>query len=304
MDDLSIIIANLTEADRLLVESWVPRKSHLSDLAYLMHGHIDQETDLDVEGEDEVLTTLYGEFSERLRESETFPTSDHFSGMLSLLTRVELCKALAVHKGAGEIPLWNKSNPSIAYFHNPFAGRILHSMIRTLGEGEATVAEDYTDACEGVADGRYDFCLLPVESARDGVMNRFVQMIARYDLFTVLTCRFDINEEEYIRFAMLSAAPCCLEPVDKAPEYLQVKVVTGEEELWEMLFVAHQLGAKLAGCRPLSEETAAYQLTLQIESANRKALGYYLDLGWTRSNITGFYREILADESAEQGRIH
>lgn len=304
MDDLSIIIANLTEADRLLWDSWLLRKSHLSDLAYAMHSRIEQGSDEEIEEEEELLTSLYGEFSEKMKETENVSDSDRFSGMLSLFTRVELCKALAMQKETGEIPLWEGEDPRIAYFHNPFAGRILHSMLPVLGEGEAVTAEDYTDACEGVADGRYDFCLLPIESARDGIMNRFVQMIARCDLFTVLTCRLEISEEEYIRFALLSAAPCCLESVGKAPEYLQVKVVTGEEQLWEFLFVAHHLGAKLSGCRPLSEETAAYELTLQVEGANRTALNYYLDLGWTRSTVTGFYREILADETAEQGILH
>ena len=298
MDDLSVIVANLSRADRLLFDSWMLRKSHLADLAYTMQSRVAEEDD--PETSEEVLTSLYGEFTERLKEATESPVFRELSGILTLLTRVELCKALAAEKGRMDIPLWENSEPQIAYFHNPFAGRILHSVTHALGGGEAVTAEDYTDACEGVADGRYDLCLLPVESARDGVMHRFVQMIAQYDLFTLLTCRLEISEEEYIRFALLASSPYALSLEEKLPEYLQIKVVTGEEQLWELLFVANQLGAKLAGCRPQSGE-AAYQLTLQVEGADLAALQYYLDMGWSRATVTGYYRELLPDFAAEQG---
>lgn len=296
MDDLSVIVANLSHADRLLFDSWLLRKSHLADLAYTMHSRVAEEDD--PEESEEVLASVYSEFTERLKEATESPVFRELSEILTLLTRVELCKALAAKRGGMDIPLWETPDPQIAYFHNPFAGRILHSVTRELGGGEAVTAEDYTDACEGVADGRYDLCLLPVESARDGVMHRFVQMIAQYDLFTLLTCRLEISEEEYIRFALLAASPCVWKGRDA--EYLQIEVVTGEEQLWEILFVANQLGAKLAGCRPQAGE-AAYQLTLQVEGADLAALQYYLDMGWSRATVTGYYRELLSDFAAEQG---
>lgn len=300
MDDLSIIAANLSDADRLLLDGWMLRTSHLADLAYAMQKRL--ATDQEEDGEDR-LAALYGEFIERVRETRRSADAKEISPMLALLTRMELCKALADRWGQVDIPLWEKPQSVIAYFHNPFAGRILQSVTEALEGGEAFAAEDYTDACEGVAEGRYDLCLLPIESARDGIMNRFVQMIARYDLFTVLTCRLEISDEEYIRFALLSAAPCCLRAVKTDPEYLQIKVVTGEEQLWELLFVAHQMGATLAECRPVSGDAAAYQLTWQIKDAHRTALQYYLDMGWSRSTFTGFYREILADAKTDQGLL-
>lgn len=305
MDDLSIIAANLSDADRLLFDSWMLRASHLADLAHAMHKRL--ATDGDGEDGEELLAALYGEFSERMSEAVQAPRERELTDTMSLFTRMELCKALsraiAAPKGQMDIPLWEKAQPVIAYFHNPYAGRILQSVTDALQGGEAFAAEDYTDACEGVAEGRYDFCLLPVESSRDGIMNRFVQMIARYDLFTVLTCRLEISDEEYIRFALLAAAPSCLKIVESDPEYLQIKVVTGEEQLWELLFVAHQMGATLAECRPVSGDTAAYQLTLQVKDADMAALQYYLDMGWSRATFTGFYREILPDAETDQGLL-
>ena len=100
----------------------------------------------------------------------------------------------------------------------------------------------------------------------------------------------EITEEEYIRFALLSASPTSLAGAD----YLQLKVVTGEEQLWELLFAAEQLGATLAGCRPTvgDGETQSYQLTLAVDGADLAAFTYYLGMGWSRSTMNGFYRQI------------
>ena len=291
MDELTIIAENLSDADKLLSDSWKLRRAHLADLADYLRKQLEDGGESDEDDEEEqVLTSLYGEFSELIRERTSFPQSQGLTRIVSLFTRMELCRSLAKSDPGKGISRWNKPDPVIAYFQNPYAGRVLQSITEILGSGEAEAAEDYSDACEGVSEGRYDFCVLPVESARDGVMSRFVQLIDRYDLFTVLICHLEITEEEYIRFALLSASPACLAEAD----HLQLKVVTGEEELWELLFAADQLGATLGGCRPTLGDGGAqsYQLTLRVDGADLAALAYYLGMGWSRSTMNGFYRQI------------
>jgi hypothetical protein len=301
MDELTIIAENLSEADKLFSDSWKLRRAHLADLAdYLRRQLRESGEEEGDEEEEQVLTSLYGEFSERLRERTELSKNPELLRIVALYTRMELCKTLAESDPEKGIALWEKPGPVIAYFHNPYAGKVLQSITDVLGGGEAVDAEDYSDACEGVSDGRYDFCVLPVESARDGVMSRFVQMIDRYDLFTVLVCHLEITEEEYIRFALLSASPTCLAGAD----HLQLKVVTGEEQLWELLFAADQLGATLVGCRPTpgDGESQSYQLTLGVESADLAAFAYYLGMGWSRSTVNGFYRQITL--SSDLGQEH
>lgn len=302
MDELSIIAENLADADRLLSDSWMLRRSHLADLADYFRRQIEDSGEGDEDDEEEqVLTSLYGEFGELIRGRADLPKSKELTGIVSLFTRMELCRSLAKSDPKKGISLWNKPDPIIAYFQNPYAGRVLQSITDALGSGEAVSAEDYSDACEGVSDGRYDFCVLPVESARDGVMSRFVQLIDRFDLFTVLICHLELTEEEYIRFALLSASPACLAGAD----HLQLKVVTGEEQLWELLFAADQLGATLAGCRPTLGDggTQSYRLTLRVDGADLAAFAYYLSMGWSRSTMNGFYRQIILPLEAGQERF-
>ncbi len=296
MDALTVIAENLTDADRLLADSWKLRRSHLADLA----DHLDKRLESGEEAE-QMLTSLYSEFGERLAEQGPVSQDGELSAALSLFTRLELCRALAKKRPVHRIALYENTRSVIAYFQNPYAGRILQSVTELLGGGEAIAAEDYIDACEGVADGRYDFCVLPVESAGDGVMNRFVQLIDRYDLFTVLTCRLELSEEEYIRFALLSATPCSLTGAD----HLQLKLVTGEEQLWELLLAVRSFGAELAGCRLIpTDGEESYQLTLLVSDADMAAIHYYLSMGWSRSNVIGYYKQIDLSAKAEQELLY
>lgn len=295
MDELSVIAQNLADADRLLSDSLTLRRSHLADLADCLRRRMEGE-------EEQTLTSLYGEFQERRKAT---PTGEPLTRATSLLTRLELCRALAGGGTAGGgtecTPLFNSPHPVIAYFRNPYAARVLRCVTDLLKESEATDAEDYTDACEGVAEGRYDFCVLPVESARDGVMNRFVELIDRFDLFTVLVCHLELSEEEYIRFALLAASPCRLEGADR----WQLRVVPGEEQLWELLFACEALGAIPEECRTLpGAQRETYQLTLRVENADAAALACYLELGWSRSTVTGVYRELILPMEAEKELLY
>ncbi len=293
MDILTVIAENLADADRLLADGLTLRRAHLADLAEALVG---MEGDAPTE---EGLPPLYSELGERIAAATDEDLSPRLYGNLSLLTRIELCRALSAKRPRGEIPLYEAQTSTVAYFRNPYAGQILQRVTDLLPGCEAVAAEDYTDACEGVADGRYDFCIIPVESAGDGVMNRFVQLIDRCGLFTVLRCHLELSEEEYIRFDLLAASPCALPGADR----LQIKVVTGEEELWEFLFACRNFGGRLWGCRMMSgtQDEESYHLTVDVQQADRGALSYFMELGRSRSTVTGYFKTLTMPLGARQG---
>ncbi len=300
MDEFTVIAENLADADRLLSDGWKLRRSHLAELAEQLQKQLRKRAE---EGEEteQLLTSLYGEFKERLDGCAPVSETKELASAVSLFTRLELCRTLAEQSAGESVPLYSEPHPVVAYFQNPYAGRILQCVTDLLPGAEAADAEDYSDACEGTAEGRYDFCLLPVESAGDGVMNRFAQLIGRYDLFTVLICHLELSEEEYIRFALLSASPCKLEEADR----LKLRVVPGEERLWELLLACQTFGAEPDGCRSLpGEETEIYELTLQVQGADVAALTCYLSLGWSRSTVTGYYRQISLPVRTEKELLY
>ncbi len=289
MDALTVIAENLSDAHRLLADGMKLRRAHLAELTAYLQGRLEAE-------EADSLTSLYSEFEEAAEAEGESGETNELAKVLSLLTRLELCRRLPPSGESESVPEVEMGQPTVAYFRNPYAGRVLRCVTDLLPDAEAADAEDYTDACEGVADGRYDFCVLPIESARDGVMNRFVQLIARYGLFTVFICHIELAEEEYIRFALLAASPCRLPGADR----MELRAVPSGEQLWELLFALEALGAKLMGCRSMTGQgEEGYLLTLQVDKADPAALANYLGLGRSRSTLTGFYRELILPVEAE-----
>ena len=296
MDIFSVIAENLADADRLLSDGWKLRRAQLAELAAYLQTELQVRLESGEEAE-EALTSLYGELDEQLGAQLPHAETKELTRSVSLFTRLELCRSLAAAMPSDPIPQFAKPHPTVAYFQNPYASRILQCVTDLLPDAEATDAEDYTDACEGVAEGRYDFCLLPMESAGDGVMNRFARLIDRYDLFTVLICHLELSEEEYIRFALLSASPCKLTGADR----MKLRAVPEEDSLWELLLAFRTFGAETDGCRSLpGEETESYDLTLRVQSADVSALMRYLELGRSRSTVTGYYRQVSMPAQIEQ----
>lgn len=288
MDELTVIAENLADADRLLADGWKLRRAQLAELSEQLQMQLQKRLESGEETE-QTLTSLYGEFAERLNRSTPVSENREIARAVALFSRLELCQMLAIETVKESLPLYGEPHPVIAYFQNPYAGRILQCVTDLLPGAEATDAEDYSDACEGTAEGRYDFCLLPVESAGDGVMNRFAQLIDRYGLFTVLICHLALSEEEYIRFALLSATPCMLEGADR----LKLRAVPGEERLWELLLACQTLGAEPEGCRSLpGAANDTYELTLRVQGADVASLIHYLELCGSRSTVTGCYRQV------------
>lgn len=288
MNEWTVIAENLADADRLLSDGWRLRRAQLSELSGLMQTQLRKRLERGEETE-QTLASLYGEYAEQLNRFAPLSDQRELAQAVSLFSRLELCRMLAIETAEEDLPLYGESHPVIAYFQNPYAGRILQCVTDLLPGAEATDAEDYSDACEGTAEGRYDFCLLPVESAGDGVMNRFAQLIDRYGLFTVLICHLALSEEEYIRFALLSATPCMLEGADR----LKLRAVPGEERLWELLLACQTFGAEPEGCRSLpGAANDTYELTLRVQDADVASLIRYLELCGSRSTVTGCYRQV------------
>ena len=157
MDEIRIIAENLSDANGLWKDSRVLRRAQLSDLAEQIHRRLEE----DEEGE-QTLASLYREFEEQqaLQELAGEGTAAH---SLTLYTRIELCKALTRLRGAEAVPLYDFPDPVIAYFQNPYAGRILQAVVELLEGGEATDAEDYADEAYQchfqVQPARYFLCL-------------------------------------------------------------------------------------------------------------------------------------------------
>lgn len=324
MEDIEIIARNLLDAEALLSEGWLLRYAQGRELAGLLLSK-QSAADSDDPAAREALADSYREFARCVREGRAAKKADSdgytdekdgFSALLNELDlhgRIDLAREWA--SVADPIPL-ERCEPkdgsayTVAHFGNLYADCALTAFSRALGSAVTLPCEDYAAACEEVSDGNADFCILPLESSGDGVMNRFEQMIDRYSLFTLLTCsvslsvgnEHDDDAQEWIRFALLAASPCRLE---EACDRMHLRITPEGESLWELLLAAELLSATLLECR-LSVGTSdrtdggsgVYHLTFLADEACRSGLLAYLELGYSGYTLTGIYRS-LPDQPLE-----
>lgn len=234
------------------------------------------------EGKDDALSALYPE--------------------LDLHSRLMIAREWATVVDPMPLPAVSADGSTIAHFGNLYADRAFAAFSELLGTTSAYSSEDYTAACEEVSEGNADFCILPIESARDGVMDRFEQMIDRYSLFVLMTCTLWLSEEseedggEWIRFALLAASPCQLNGNGQpAADRIQLRITPEGEALWELLLAADLLGAKLLDCSLCggrSDRASVYRLTFSADETIRSRLLAYLELGYSRYALIGAYRQI------------
>lgn len=294
MDALDIIAQNLTEAEALLSEGRELHYAHLKELARLLN-----RTDAPPsETYHALLERLNAQRGADSRETAENDIAKPSHAELDLHSRIALAREWASSADPIELPEYGTADGqsyTIAHFGNLYADSALAAFARAIGNASALPSEDYASACEEVSDGAADFCILPIESAHDGVMDRFEQMIDRYSLFIVMTCTVRLGEDEAIRYALLAASPCQLAGESGRSDRLAIQVSPEGEALWELLLAADLLGVQLLECRLSSrrdDRTAGYRLTFSANRKGRSELLAYLELGYSSYVLTGVYRQL------------
>lgn len=67
---------------------------------------------------------------------------------------------------------------------------------------EASYVHSFSDACEDVASGESEYCILPIENSREGVLPTVYGLIGRYELFIARVCGVE-SAEITTKFALL-----------------------------------------------------------------------------------------------------
>lgn len=296
MNDIAIIAENLSVAETMLSEGW---EVHYAQLRELTNRFWKQGASREQIAED--YRALASAVKHKRDEKSDTPSTAIYPE-LDLHSRLMIAREWAAVVDPMPLAVISADGCTIAHFSNLYADRAFTAFSEILGTTSVYSSEDYTAACEEVSEGNADFCILPIESARDGVMDRFEQLIDRYSLFVLMTCTLWLSEEneedsgEWIRFALLASSPCQFKADGQpAADRIQFRITPEGEALWELLLAADLLGAKLlecAQCRGRSERASVYRLTFSADEQIRSGLLAYLELGYSRYALIGAYRQI------------
>lgn len=104
---------------------------------------------------------------------------------------------------------------NVAYVKNRFCDIAYERLCTDINSAYALLVGSPQEACELVLSGNSEFCILPIENARDGKLFGFYSMLDRFGLKICRICTIDTDEEySYVKYALISRS--CKDVLDTA----------------------------------------------------------------------------------------
>lgn len=208
--DTEITLANLSRLECELERLFEKRIAHLCELASAIvrdGGDIDliKSIILSIRSDGEIDT-------DRISSDNTKEIVDLFS-KISLIERLivfkEIFGSIAPETlGASEdhIDITSDAKNRIAYVKNSYNDTVFGHFASLLDDAKALYPESTIEVCESVLVGKAQYCILPVETMRDGRLISFYEAIINYDL--KICAEYDLINSDgtgYTRYTLLGS---------------------------------------------------------------------------------------------------
>ena len=289
-----IIFENLRQNGVQLINTLKKRRLYIGDLAKLIVSG-EENTPVNLISENTVdKYNLLGDetgINTKVDEADLF-----YKGVIQLLDAqniASLCRNIAsrLDQSSLFVPKINEAS-RVCYFRNRFSDLAYLAFSKYLPEATVDYTYDYESACEGVYNGKYDYCIIPLSGFADGLMTRFIGLLEKYELRIVLSCDIPIREDEHMTFCLLSGSEVYFE----GAKHMALTVLCRDSyPLWKFLCIAELLGAKCTECTSLpvriySEKS--YFTLFDLEKCDKAAFWVYLQLSLPAYILDGVYKEI------------
>lgn len=203
-----ILRKNLARLDADTAGALEARRAHLRELALAL---IAAPTSIEA-----MIDDLRGSAPQREFTPDSLPDNARFCRSaftaLSMIERIELCRMICALAPI-PMPLSALLEPAepiaeealgrIAYLQNAFTDRAYHAFSTRTRRARSQYHDSYGAACEAVAEGSCEACILPIEHAQDGKLLGFYRLIDRYELRIVCACDIAGQNGVESRFALL-----------------------------------------------------------------------------------------------------
>ena len=95
------------------------------------------------------------------------------------------------------------SHGKIAYTKNNFNDAAFEQLSSSINSPRAIYTASINGACEAVADGSCEFCILPIENSVDGKLFGFYSLIDRFELKIASVCDIEGEGDSRIKYALV-----------------------------------------------------------------------------------------------------
>lgn len=156
------------------------------------------------------------------------------------------------------------SHGKIAYLKNKFNDIAYKKLSANVHHAHPMFVDSPQDACEAVANGVAQMCILPIENSRDGKLFGFYGMINRFDLKISTVCNVDTEDEiSGIKYALISRK--CNEPwaqdLKKQNYVFEFSTLAADADFIEDLMAF----AKVCDALPLTVDSKPIQYDNQLK---------------------------------------
>ena len=178
-----------------------------------------------------------------------------------------------------------------AYVRNYYTDRAFRRFSDLIPDLKVKYESDVKSACEDVYNGDTDYCILPLENAREGVLSGFRRMIETYDLKIILCCSVETEKEQAGVFGLIGRNASLPDTETDAQTCLRITVSPeSSENLTDLLCVAEEFHLETESIMTVPDEnTKRFDLVFSLQNANLPAFLVYLVLYVPRWNLLGIY---------------
>ena len=207
-----ISLANLSELEGQIESIIEKRFAHLSELA---------DAILQDGGDTDVIKSIFlsiksdGNADSGNVLEENRHAADAIFSKISLLERLTLFKEtfekLSIEKKEIFKQYWNdiefemsdEASERVAYLKNSYTDAVYLQFSSLLASPRAAYFNSITDVCENVYKGSCEYCILPIETAGDGKLLSFYELILKYGF--KINAVYDLTlDGGYTRYALVS----------------------------------------------------------------------------------------------------
>ncbi len=182
----------------------------------------------------------------------------------------------------------------IAYVKNKRNDDVYLSFAKSIRGAKAEYVAGFPEACEAVADGRCEFCIMPIENDADGKLYSFYRMLDRYDLKIQSTVKISGDDSSQgIVFALVAGSMKVHTREHKKLRFEFSVVGEGADFLGDILAAAAALDTTVysAATLPVRYDEKSCRCYFAIDLAPSRAvpMALYLSLEYHTYTPLGLY---------------
>lgn len=205
----------------------------------------------------------------------------------------ELKRITAIGDGEGASA---GTHGKIAYPKNKFNDAAFEHLSLAVSTPRAVYTSSINGACEAVAEGSCEFCILPIENSLDGKLFGFYSLLDRFELKICAVCDIEGDGDSHIRYALIGRS--CREPIERVakstPFVLEFFVLDSNGDFLDgLLSAARACKAQLLSidARPVPYDTQSQKfiLSFRVSGSDSLLLRTFLTLYYDSYSPIGLY---------------